>query len=88
MGKVLTLEAVLLLYITTSGRVHSGKHDRGSGLLLSHSISISACISRPVSAESQTNATDECLQLFLMPFPPTARGVKFTVQGHTEVSCS
>lgn len=33
MGKVITLEAVLLLYITTSGRVHSGKHDRGSGLL-------------------------------------------------------
>lgn len=28
MGKVLTLEAVLLLYITTSGRVHSGKHDK------------------------------------------------------------
>lgn len=25
---------------------------------------------------------------FLMPFPPTARGIKFTVQGHTEVSCS
>lgn len=70
MGKVLTLEAVLLLYITTSGRVHSGKHDRGSGLLC---IAFQAhfCLTvypyQPAFQglfQSQTNATDECLQLF------------------------
>lgn len=43
------------------------------------SLHFKACFSHKLTQQSAA---------FLMPFPPTARGIKFTVQGHTEVSCS